>query len=147
MKYEHTQIGHLTIAVLFFVMILFAIIIPLADYQTGIMIFVGVILAILASFTALTVTVDKNKVHLKFGYGIFSKAFYLKEIKSAKTVKNHWYFGWGIRLWLWPYMWIFNVSGFDAVEIRTKDKRIYRIGTDEPKELEKAIKEKINSSH
>ena len=36
-------------------------------------------------------------------------------------------------------MCIYNVSGFDAVEIQLKNGKIYRIGTDEPKKLEQAI--------
>ena len=40
-------------------------------------------------------------------------------------------------------MWIFNVSGFGAVEIRMKNGKIYRIGTDEPKALESAINREI----
>ena len=58
---------------------------------------------------------------------------------SAKTVKNHWYCGWGIRWCLRFKMWIYNVSGFDAVEIKLKNGKTYRIGTDEPKKLEQTI--------
>jgi hypothetical protein len=36
-------------------------------------------------------------------------------------------------------MWIYSVSGFDAVEIKMKNGKRYRIGTDEPKNLEQAI--------
>ncbi|MDO8591084.1 MAG: hypothetical protein Q7R65_03860, partial [bacterium] len=104
----------------------------------------ALILFILASFATLTVSIDENYIRVKFGYGIFRKKFPLNEIISAKTVKNHWYFGWGIRLWLWPYMWIYNVSGFGAVEIIMKNVKIYRIGTDVPVELETAIKQNIN---
>jgi hypothetical protein len=52
-------------------------------------------------------------------------------------VKNHWYYGWGIRFW--PGMTIFNVSGFDAVEITMQNGRRYRIGTDEPAQLERVL--------
>ena len=41
-------------------------------------------------------------------------------------------------------MWIYNVSGFDAVEIILKNGKIYRIGTDVPSELEAAIKQAIS---
>ena len=44
-------------------------------------------------------------------------------------------------------MWVYNVSGFDAVEITLKDIRVYRIGTDRPDELEMAIKQSISSKH
>ena len=102
------------------------------------------ILFILASFATLTASIDENYLRIKFGYGIFARKFPLNQIASAQSVKNHWYFGWGIRIWFWPYMWIYNVSGFDAVEIIMKSGKIYRIGTDTPNELETAVKRAIN---
>jgi hypothetical protein len=83
-------------------------------------------------------------LRIKFGYGIFKKRFKIKEIASVKIVRNKWYYGWGIRFWWKPRMIIYNISGYDAVEIKLKNKRIYRIGTDEPKKLEQAIKKRIN---
>jgi len=103
----------------------------------------ALILFILASFATLTVSIDENYIRIKFGYGIFNKKLSLIEISSVKTVKNHWYYGWGIRLWLWPTTWIFNISGFDAVELKMKNGRLYRIGTDEPAKLESAINKEI----
>jgi len=102
-----------------------------------------IVVFVLASFTSLQVTVDERYLHIKFGYGIYRKKFSLHDITSAKTVKNHWYYGWGIRGWLWPKMCIYNVSGFDAVEIQLKNGKIYRIGTDEPRKLEQAILDSI----
>jgi len=98
------------------------------------------ILFILASFITLTASIDENYLRIKFGYGIFRKRFAISEIASAERVKNHWYYGWGIHLWFWPYMWIYNVSGFDAVELVMKNGKVYRIGTNVPEELEAAIK-------
>jgi len=40
-------------------------------------------------------------------------------------------------------MVIFNISGFDAVEIKIKNNKRYRIGTDEPVKLESAIRQVI----
>lgn len=100
------------------------------------------ILLITASFSLLKVIVNKDYLQIKFGWGIFGKKFLLREIVSAKIVRNHWYYGWGIRFvyvhFKSPTL-IYNVSGFDAVEIMLKNGKIYRIGTDEPKELSKAI--------
>lgn len=98
---------------------------------------------ILLSCTSLQVVVDGKFLRIMFAYRMFRKQFLLKEIVSAKTVKNHWYYGWGIRLWLWPFMWIYNVSGFDAVEIVMKNGKKYRIGTDEPQKLQNAIVESM----
>ncbi|MFZ2205346.1 MAG: hypothetical protein WAV23_02030 [Minisyncoccia bacterium] len=102
------------------------------------------IVFILASFATLTVSTDENYLRIKFGYGIFTRKFALNQIASVRTVKNHWYYGWGIKLWLWPKMWIYSVSGFDAVELIMKNGKIYRIGTDEPTKLESAIVTVIN---
>jgi hypothetical protein len=100
-------------------------------------------LFILTSFIKLHVIVDEKYLRIRFGYGIFHKKFPLDEIQSAQIVKNHWYYGWGIRIWFWPKMWIYNVSGFDAVEIKMKSGKIYRIGTDEPKKLQQTILQAI----
>ncbi len=101
------------------------------------------VVLILASFGSLSVLIDEKYLRLKFGFGIFRKKFLASEIAEVAQVKNHWYYGWGIRLWFWPKMWIYNVSGFDAVEIRMKNGKIYRIGTDEPEKLESAIKRAV----
>ena len=105
----------------------------------------ALILFILASFATLTVSIDENYFRIKFGYGIFARMFPLDQIASVQSVKNHWYYGWGVKVWFWPYMWIYNVSGFDAVEIIMKNGKIYRVGTDTPRELEVAIKQAINT--
>jgi hypothetical protein len=148
MNYKHTQIGYLMIAVTLAVLALFAWIYIIAAAEppsvnsganfafTAIMV---LILLVLAFFGSLQVVIDGEYLRIKFGYGIYQKKFSLNDIMSAKTVKNHWHYGWGIRGWLWPKMWIYNVSGFDAVEIKLKNSKIYRIGTDEPEKLEQAI--------
>ena len=114
-----------------------------AGLETILMAVVSLIMVIIASFAYLNVMIDENYLRIKFGYGLFRKRFELKKIISAKIVKNHWYYGWGIRFWPWPHMWIYNVSGFDAVEIKMKNGRRYRVGTDEPQKLEAAIMQAI----
>lgn len=153
-SYKHTQIGYLMLVVTLAVLVLFAWVYSTASAEppsvdsgpnfavSAIMVF---ILFILASFATLTVSIDENYLRSKFGYGIFARKFALNQIASVQAVKNHWYYGWGIRLWLWPKMWIYNVSGFDAVEITMKNGKVSRIGTNVPEELEDAIKQSINS--
>ena len=142
LKYEHTQIGKLMIAIVIILAICFAIILS-TEFNIGIIIFAILILFIVASFSTLAVTVNNDKINIKFGYGLFRRKFSIKELVSVKTVKNKWYYGWGIRVWFWPKMIIFNVSGFDAVELAMLDGRIYRIGTDKPNELKDAISKNI----
>lgn len=150
--YKRTQIGYLmlvvTLAVLgFFVWMYMTASAepPSVDSGTNFAIttIMTVALFILASFATLTVSIDENYLRVKFGYGIFRAKFLLNKIVSVRAVKNHWYYGWGIRIWFWPRMLIYNVSGFDAVELVMSNGKIYRIGTDVPKELENALNQAI----
>ena len=143
MDYQHTQTGRLMIFVSLAIVLLFSSILLKTKINTFVFVEMFVILGILASFYSLNVIIDEKYLKIKFGYGIFKKRFLLKKIISAKAVKNHWYYGWGIRRCLAPPMWIYNVSGLDAVEIKMRDGKTYRIGTDEPENLEYAIMQAI----
>lgn len=151
--YKHTQIGYLMIIVTLLVLALFAwshitsmAEIPSVDSGTNFAVssIMLLVLLMLSSLATLTVSVDENYVRIKFGYGLFKKKLSLEKIDSVKTVKNRWYYGWGIRMYFWPTTWIFNVSGFDAVELIMKNGKRYRIGTDEPNKLESAISTEVN---
>ncbi len=139
MRYNHTQVGYLMIYVTAAVVIFFGFILSMTGPEPFAIAVIFLIILALVSFSSLNVKIDEEYLKIRFGYGIYSKSFLLKDIGQAKAVRNHWYYGWGIRLWLWPHTVIYNVSGFDAVEIKMKNKKTYRIGTDEPKELESAI--------
>ena len=152
--YKHTQIGYLMIAFTIVVSVLFVWLYMMAAAEPvsvdsgpnfAITAIMSLIMILLASFSTLTVSVDENFLRIKFGYGLFSKSFQLSEIASVARVKNKWYYGWGVRLWLWPKMWIYTISGLQAVEIITKNGKIYRIGTDIPVELETAIMQTIHT--
>ena len=151
-SYKHTQVGYLMIVVTLAVLIFFVWLHITASAGpdsidsgtnfaiSAIMVFV---LFILATFITLTTSVDEHTLRIKFGYGLFAKKFLLDQIASVQSVKNRWYYGWGIKVWFWPKMWVYAISGFDAVEIIMKNGKRYRIGTDVPSELEAAIKQAI----
>jgi len=98
----------------------------------------------LVLFHSLSVRVSENDIVLTFGVGLIGKSFVVSDIQSAAIVRNRWYYGWGIKRI--PGGWVYNVSGFDAVEIQLNDGRNYRIGTDEPEKLHAAIESVIGSS-
>lgn len=152
-SYKHIQIGYLMLVVTLAVFVFFVWLqvtarteSPSVDSGTNFAItaLMVLVLFILSSFITLTVFIDEKYLRIKFGYGIFRTKFLVSGITSVAQVKNHWYYGWGMRVWFWPYMWIYNISGFDAVEIRMAGGKIYRIGTDEPEKLEAAIKQAMN---
>jgi hypothetical protein len=87
----------------------------------------------------MKVSVDSERISLTMGAGIVRKTVPLSQVVSAQTVRNPWYWGWGIR-W-YPGGWLYNVSGLDAVELELKGGRKLRIGSDEPEKLRSVIRE------
>ncbi|MDZ7727491.1 MAG: hypothetical protein U5Q44_04450 [Dehalococcoidia bacterium] len=140
-RYLHQQMGWLTILVVLvgglFVYIAFA--------STGLswLGYLGLAVPILVAFLfgSLTVDVDRQRVHIRFGVGLIRRTWKLKDIASAERVRNPWWTGWGIRIL--PGRTVYNVAGFDAVEITLHDGRCYRIGTDDPEGLERAIRARL----
>jgi len=141
--YTRTQIGYMSIAVL--TGALFFITYLVCNYglhfiSLTLMVILGLFLVF---FSTLTVSLDDSYLKIQFGSGLISKKFSLRDIESCLVVKNPWYYGWGIHLS--PHGWLFNVSGLHAVEIRMKTGSKYRIGTNAPVELEKAVRERMAS--
>ncbi len=142
-RYEHTQVGYLIIAVMAAVMVWIGVVLASAGINwiaiAGLVIFA----IALVLFSSLTVVIWEEDLEARFGPGPIRKRVKLNEIESCQVVKNHWYYGWGIRLT--PHGVLYNVSGFHAVEIKLRTGKKFRIGTDVPQELEKAIRQAINS--
>lgn len=95
--------------------------------------------ALVLLFGWLTVEINERFLICRFGIGLIRKRFALRDIEEATTVRNRWYYGWGIR-WT-PHGWLFNAAGLDAVEIGMSNGKCYRIGTDQPGELLRAIQQ------
>ena len=140
-RYEHTQVGYLIITAMTAAMVLIGIVLANAG-MTWIAIGVLVVIAVaLVLFSSLAVVIREDDLEVRFGPGPIRKRFKLHDIESCQVVKNHWYYGWGIRLT--PHGWLYNVSGFNAVEIRLRTGKKFRIGTDAPQELEGVIRQVI----
>lgn len=143
--YKHTQPGYVlfaTYAVLLLILFFALSTVPDAE-RTQVSSATLILLAVAALlFGSLTVKVDETHVRLAFGIGLIRKKFAFSEIQSAEVVRNKWFYGFGIR-YIGPKSWLFNVSGLDAVELKMKNGKTYRIGTDEPKVLHEAIKSRM----
>lgn len=152
MSYKHSQFSYLTFFITIALLTFFIWAQVTASLEpsspdsganlaiTSMMIF---IVAILASFISLQVSIDDSYLRIKFGYGLFRKKFLLSDITDAIPVKNKRYYGRGIRVRFRPKMIVYNVAGLDAVEIHLENGNTYRIGTDEPQQLHQAITNKI----
>jgi hypothetical protein len=143
MEYNHKQIGTVIIVpmiILFFVVIMMS---PTNKaIQSILVVVVLVFIAVLALFYSLNVEIKNNTIICRFGIGLIQKHIPLSEIQAANTVQNPWWIGWGIR-WIPGRYWLWNVSGFQAVELTYKDGHRFRIGTDEPEALLNAIKKNL----
>ena len=139
--YKHTQIGWLTLILLGIGILLTGYSGILYSNWITLSVF-GVLVICIILFASLTVIVNNNSIEIKFGSGLIRKKFRFEEIESCTVVKNHWWYGWGIRKI--PKGWLFNVSGLDAVELLMRNGKVYRIGTDDPQELSKFIQKKLN---
>ena len=137
-RYQHTQIGHAIIWSVLAVILIASggLIRASADLATAV---VSIILLIcLLLFYKLTITIDDETLCASFGPGIIRKKARLAEIARCEAIRIHWWYGWGIHLT--PFGWLYNVSGFDAVAITLRDGRKFALGTDDPHGLITAIR-------
>lgn len=149
--YEHTQSGTLIrVAVGVWVLASGCLAMwMLVAGMNGAAIFCGLmsllLAMILALFHSLTVRVSPGTVALAFGIGLIQKKFDAREVQNATTARHRWYNGWGIRKISGG--WLYNVSGWDVVEIQLKNGQKYYIGTDQPQELLAAVEAVISTVH
>lgn len=141
-RYQHTQPGILMRNTLGGMTVIFAFLafyLGAGEPQAGIVFGVAalILLASLLLFHSLTVEVDQGWLRIRLGIGLIHRNFRIADIVEVEQVRNRWFYGWGIRLT--PHGWLFTVSGLDAVQIRLRNGRNYRIGTDEPERLLAAI--------
>lgn len=140
MQYKNTQLGLAMLSVLGLVLLLliFASISKPNEPIVFAFLIVGVV-AIL--FSTLTIKVKEGKVKWFFGPRFWKKSLEISQIESAKVIRTKWYYGLGIRLI--PTGWLYNVSGLTAVELKLKDGKTVSLGTNDPDNLLKVIKQSI----
>ncbi|MDJ0791995.1 MAG: hypothetical protein QNJ71_08865 [Acidimicrobiia bacterium] len=145
MRYRHVQWGWTWLLYLIFAIVLVAVSAAgsaASDEDEGwvialVLVFLAILQIVLVFFSRLQVTVDDDQVVASFGWGWPSRSIPLAEIVSARSVRNHWYHGWGIRRI--PDGWMYNVWGLDAVELQLGDESAFRIGTNDADRLEAAV--------
>ena len=153
LDYEHTQPGTLIRVIIGVIILCIGVSAlttlgadgELRQFFFSLILPVLIALLILVLFHSLTVRVSRNDINLAFGIGLIQKSFLTTDVMESEIVHNPWYYGWGIKLIKGGLL--YNVSGFDAVEIRLRNGRRYRIGTDEPNELLVAIRNATARDH
>lgn len=149
MRYQHTQPAHviriamvLTLAPMLLVMALVPNAGSAPAFANAIVVGVAIIMAATAAlFWSMTVTVTDAELVWHFGPGVIRKRVPLADIASCEPTRTSFWNGWGIH-WS-PRGWVYNVSGFGAVEVHLKSGKALRLGTDEPDALAEAIRDAV----
>ena len=136
-EYKHTQIGYLVITALGAAVLMIVNLTVVTNFNPTAILLLAFMLLCLILFATLTVEVNAQAINIQFGIGVIRKRFALQEVQNYRAVKNPWYYGWGIHAI--PGGWLFNVSGWEAVELQMKNGRKYRIGTDDAQALMDAV--------
>jgi len=89
-------------------------------------------------FCRLRIEIDDQTLLASFGIGLIKKKVPLAQIIACEPIRIRWWYGWGIHLT--PYGWLYNVSGLDAVAIALRNGRKFALGTDDPRGLVAAIR-------
>ena len=97
----------------------------------------GVLVAIAVVFSSLSVQITASSLLFWFGPGVLRKQVPLAEMAGVEVVRNPWYWGLGWRIT--PRGMLYSVSGLDAVEITMRDGSRFRLGTDQPERLARAL--------
>ena len=88
---------------------------------------------LVVALSRLTVTVEDGQVAATFRFGWPERRIDLDGVVAARTVRNRWWYGLGIRKI--PRGWMYNVWGLDAVELDLDSGHVFRIGTAEADRL------------
>jgi hypothetical protein len=136
-SYRHTQIGLAVIGALVASIVLVAALALTVEWHPAVLIVLLVLVVALALFYSLTVEIRGSELLISFGIGFPRFTYQLSRAREVRVVRNPWFYGWGIHAT--PDGWLYNVSGFFAVEIVFTDGRKIRVGTDEPSTLHDAL--------
>ena len=137
-RYEHTQRGTVVVfsvlagaAFLLFLQTL----IPAPRFV--VLALTGILTLCAFLFSSLTIRITDRALCWHFGPGLIHMQVLLSEIEKVEPTRIRVMWGWGIHRT--PRGWLYNVSGFGAVEVRLKGGKRFLLGTDEPDRLSQAL--------
>lgn len=136
--YRHTQVGYVIVGAFVVAMVGLVGVWLSSPAPASALIPIAILALCTALFPSLTTEVKDGRVRCSFGPGLIRRTIPVNEIVSSNVVRNPWYYGWGLH-WI-PGGSLWNVSGMSAVELKLKNGRVFRIGSDEPETLNQAIR-------
>jgi hypothetical protein len=143
-RYRHTQVGGVSVGIMGVVAILLFQVGLVGTAPRLVLQVVALALVIAAiSFSYQTIEVTGTEVVSRFALGIMPKRIPIADIVRVEYAPSSWFEGWGIRLT--TRGWLYNVSGFGAVEFTTQDGNRMRFGSDDSSNLITAVEQLIPS--
>jgi hypothetical protein len=140
-RYRHTQPGYITLGATGAAIGLLTTGLSRGAATAGLIPAAALLGGVGLLMSRLTVEIADGELRIAFGPGWTVKRVRVAEIESVAAVRNPWWYGWGIRLT--PRGTLYNVSGRDAVEVRLRTGKRFRVGTDEPQVLERALRDAV----
>lgn len=146
MQYEHTQQAplYLVLVAVGIGMLAGAWFTPIQAVQIVLLFSGGLMLVLAATFRQLTVRDEGDHLLIQFGpLPLFRRRVPYSDMERAERSRTSILDGWGIHMsprggWVW------NLWGFDCVDVYLSRGRKVRIGTDDPLGLEEFLKGRIN---
>jgi hypothetical protein len=106
----------------------------------------GLMYVLALSFGSLTVRDEDDRLRIRFGpLPLFARSIVYADIESVERSRSTILDGWGIHLSL-SGGWVWNLWGFDCVDVRLTRGRKVRIGTDDPEGLESFLKQRTTGN-
>jgi hypothetical protein len=139
--YRHRQIGAVILGSLSVAMlILIGSVVAEPDRLVG-LVLLPLFVVIGSLFGWQTVSVDDSQLQCRLGVGLIRKRIPLVQIDAVVEARFPWYWGWGLRFT--PRGLLYRVSGLGGIEVDLLNGKRYLIGTDEPRELARAIRQRL----
>lgn len=147
MSYHHTQRGplYLLLSGAGAAMLVSAAIVPQWPVQLILLASGSLMLIGAAAFRRLTVSDEGQFLLVEFGpLPLFRRRIEYAEIERVERSRSTFLDGWGIHLSL-SGGWIWNLWGFDCVDVYLRRDKRFRIGTDDPAGLEAFLKQRTGT--
>ena len=138
--YRNTQFATVVVSALAFSLLMTLVLGQLVGWPAVVLVVAAMLAGLLTLFYSLTTVVTPQELRIAFGPGWISKTIPLATIRSAVPDRSRVLVGWGIRYWL-GRGWVWNASGLDIVVLEFTDGHEFRVGTDDPDGLARAIRE------
>ncbi len=148
MNYERTQSApyYWLLTLIGAGMLFAAYLMPVSGVRLFLLAMSGVMFVLALSFRQLTLRDDGDWLAIRFGpLPLFQRKVVYDNIQTVNRGRTSLWDGWGIHYSLSGHI-VWNIWGFDCVDVTFHKGRKLRIGTDDPEGLEAFLKQRMHQT-